>query len=217
MTVEERKIYDLVVRRFIAVLYPPFEYEQTELTVELAGENFAAKGKIVKNAGWREVYDGQDDDEDDEEAAERLDIRAQKLPDLKRGDRIPKLSVTMTEGKTKPPARLMRRRPLPPWKIPLPIWNQRIKPWRRRWGDRRPGETVATRADIIEKLFSSFLLENGGKDIFLTSKAKQLLTLVPEDLRKLELTADWGDAAVENCGWKAETCRLHEGYPFLFQ
>ena len=51
MTVEERKIYDLVVRRFIAVLYPPFEYEQTELTVELAGENFAAKGKIVKNAG----------------------------------------------------------------------------------------------------------------------------------------------------------------------
>ena len=66
---EERKIYDLVVRRFIAVLYPPFEYEQTELTVELAGENFAAKGKIVKNAGWREVYDGQDDDEDDEEAA----------------------------------------------------------------------------------------------------------------------------------------------------
>jgi len=47
--------------------------------------------------------------------------------------------------------------------------------------------TVATRADIIEKLFSSFLLEKRGKDIFLTSKAKQLLTLVPEDLRKPEL------------------------------
>ena len=51
--------------------------------------------------------------------------------------------------------------------------------------------TVATRADIIEKLFSSFLLEKRGKDICLTSKAKQLLTLVPEDLRKPELTADW--------------------------
>ena len=104
MTVEERKIYDLVVRRFIAVLYPPFEYEQTELTVELAGENFAAKGRIVKSAGWREVYEGQDDDEDDGEDSERQEIRAQKLPDVKRGDRIPKLSVTMTEGKTKPPA-----------------------------------------------------------------------------------------------------------------
>ena len=51
--------------------------------------------------------------------------------------------------------------------------------------------TVATRADIIEKLFSSFLLEKRGKDIYLTSKAKQLLELVPEDLKKPELTADW--------------------------
>ena len=51
--------------------------------------------------------------------------------------------------------------------------------------------TVATRADIIEKLFASFLLEKRGKDIYLTSKAKQLLTLVPEDLKKPELTADW--------------------------
>ena len=51
--------------------------------------------------------------------------------------------------------------------------------------------TVATRADIIEKLFSGFLLEKRGKDIFLTSKAVQLLSLVPEDLKKPELTADW--------------------------
>ena len=51
--------------------------------------------------------------------------------------------------------------------------------------------TVATRADIIEKLFSSFLLEKRGKDICLTSKARQLLELVPEDLKKPELTADW--------------------------
>ena len=51
--------------------------------------------------------------------------------------------------------------------------------------------TVATRADIIEKLFSSFLLEKRGKDICLTGKAKQLLELVPEDLKKPEMTADW--------------------------
>ena len=51
--------------------------------------------------------------------------------------------------------------------------------------------TGANRADIIEKLFSSFLLETRGKEIFLTSKASQLLTLVPEDLKKPELTADW--------------------------
>ena len=51
--------------------------------------------------------------------------------------------------------------------------------------------TVATRADIIEKLFHTFLMEKKGNEIYLTSKAKQLLKLVPEDLKKPELTADW--------------------------
>ena len=51
--------------------------------------------------------------------------------------------------------------------------------------------TVATRADIIEKLFHSYLIEKKGKDIHITAKAKQLLELVPADLKKPELTADW--------------------------
>lgn len=51
--------------------------------------------------------------------------------------------------------------------------------------------TVATRADIIEKLFNSFLIEKKGKDIFLTSKGKRLLDLVPEELRSPALTAEW--------------------------
>ena len=51
--------------------------------------------------------------------------------------------------------------------------------------------TVATRADIIEKLFHSFLIEKKGQEILVTSKGKQLLSLVPEDLKKPELTADW--------------------------
>ena len=49
MTNEERKVYDLVVRRFLAVLLPAFEYDQTVFTGELAGESFTAKGKIVKS------------------------------------------------------------------------------------------------------------------------------------------------------------------------
>ena len=51
--------------------------------------------------------------------------------------------------------------------------------------------TVATRADIIDKLFNSFLIEKRGKDIFITSKGKQLLDLVPEDLKSPALTAEW--------------------------
>ena len=53
MTNEERKIYDLVIRRFISVLYPAFEYEQTTLQAEAAGESFTASGKQVKAAGWK--------------------------------------------------------------------------------------------------------------------------------------------------------------------
>ncbi len=52
-------------------------------------------------------------------------------------------------------------------------------------------ERFATRADIIDKLFNSYLLEKKGNEIHITSKGKQLLELVPEDLKKAELTADW--------------------------
>ena len=55
---DERKIYDLVVRRFISVLYPAFEYEQTTLKASAANEMFTAKGKIIKAAGWKAVYSG---------------------------------------------------------------------------------------------------------------------------------------------------------------
>ena len=51
--------------------------------------------------------------------------------------------------------------------------------------------TVATRADIIDKLFGSYLIEKKENEIFITSKAKQLLALVPEELKKPDLTAEW--------------------------
>lgn len=185
MTVEERKIYDLVVRRFLAVLYPPFEYEQTELTLTVGKESFAAKGKVVKNAGWKEVYENQ------EEEAEEQELKEQKLPQLKKGDKLTGLVLTMTEGKTKPPAPFNEATLLSAMENPVAFMESRDKNLARTLGETGGLGTVATRADIIEKLFSSFLLEKRGKDIYLTSKAKQLLNLVPEDLKKPELTADW--------------------------
>ena len=79
MTNEERKIYDMVVRRFLSVLYPPAVYEQVSMEGTAAGETFAASGRIVKSAGWREVYEGGCQDEEEEEA-DRL--KDQKLPAL---------------------------------------------------------------------------------------------------------------------------------------
>ena len=187
MTVDERRIYDLVVRRFLAVLYPPFEYEQTSLWVRIGNERFTANGKIVKSQGWKAAYG--DSFEDDEE--ENEEVRGQQLPELKKGDHIARLSVTMTEGKTKPPAPFNEATLLSAMENPVAYMETKDKDMAKTLGETGGLGTVATRADIIEKLFSSFLLEKRGKDIFLTSKAKQLLELVPEELKKPELTADW--------------------------
>ena len=195
MTIDERRIYDLVVRRFLAVLYPPFEYEQVSLTVDIGGEIFAAGGKTVKSSGWKEVYEADGNDWEDEETGRDLEagkaVREQKLPAIAKGDHFTGLHFTVTEGKTKPPAPFTEATLLSAMENPVAYMESGDKAMAKTLGETGGLGTVATRADIIEKLFKSFLLEKRGEDIFLTSKAKQLLELVPEDLRKPELTADW--------------------------
>ena len=95
----ERKIYDLVVARFLAVLMPAFEYEQTDIRMALGDEVFAAKGKVVKSAGWKAVYE-EPSDGDEEDA----DIREQLLPEFTKGQQLKITALKVTEGKTKPPA-----------------------------------------------------------------------------------------------------------------
>ena len=183
MTNEERRIYDLVVRRFLAVLYPPFEYEQTSLKAEAGGEIFTAKGKIVKNPGWKAAYEEADGDEEEEEF--------QNLYEVKEGEKLKIDSCQLTEGKTKPPAHFTEATLLSAMENPVRFLSTKDQEAAKTLGETGGLGTVATRADIIEKLFHTFLMEKRGNDIYITSKAKQLLSLVPEDLKKPELTADW--------------------------
>lgn len=183
MTNEERKIYDLVVRRFLSVLYPPFEYEQTTMKASAGGEIFTAKGKIVKQAGWKEVYEGTWTEEEEEDF--------QKLSDIQEGEKLKIERVELTAGKTKPPAPFTEATLLSAMENPVKYLENADEKAAKTLGETGGLGTVATRADIIEKLFHTFLMEKRGNDIYLTSKAKQLLELVPEDLKKPELTADW--------------------------
>ncbi len=166
MSSDERKIYDLVVRRFAAVLYPPCEYEQTTLKGVCGGETFLAKGKIMKQPGWQAAYE----DFQEEEAEE--DVREQLLPEMREGVSGIASLVKVNEGQTKPPA----------------YYNEATLLTAMEKGGLG---TVATRADIIDKLFYTFLMEKKEKDIHVTAKGRQLLELVPEDLKKPALTADW--------------------------
>lgn len=183
MTNEERKIYDLVVRRFFSVLYPPFEYEQTTMKATAAGETFTVKGKIVKQAGWKAVYEDGFADQEEE--------GFQKLSDLKEGEKLKIERTELTLGKTKPPAPFSEATLLSAMENPVKYLEHADAKAAKTLGETGGLGTVATRADIIEKLFHTFLMEKRGNDLYLTSKAKQLLELVPEDLKKPELTADW--------------------------
>ena len=194
MTNEERKIYDLVVRRFLSVLMPPFEYEQTTIKAQAAGEIFLAKGKIVKSPGWKEAYESgwtDDDDEEEYSGSQEPALKDQTLPTVKKGDTFPASKAELTTGKTKPPAHFNEATLLSAMENPVKFIESHDAKAAKTLGETGGLGTVATRADIIDKLFNTFLMEKRGKDIYITSKAKQLLELVPEDLKKPELTADW--------------------------
>jgi DNA topoisomerase III len=183
---KERKIYDLVVKRFLAVLYPPFEYEQTTIKAKIGEEYFIAKGKVVISQGWKEVYENNFDDEDSKD-----ELQEQLLPTINKGDVIKINSLAQTKGETKPPAYFNEGTLLSAMENPAKYMDSSDKALIKTLGETGGLGTVATRADIIEKLFNTFLIEKKGKDIFITSKGKQLLELVPEELKSPELTAQW--------------------------
>ena len=191
MTNEERKIYDMVVRRFLSVLYPASQYEQVTMEAKAAGETFAASGKVIKSMGWKEVYEGGADDDLEDEADDEKKLKDQRLPEMKTGTRLKILKTSLNTGKTKPPARFTEATLLAAMENPVKFMETRDKEAVKTLGETGGLGTVATRADIIEKLFHSFMMEKKGNEIHITSKAKQLLELVPEDLKKPELTADW--------------------------
>ena len=158
---KERKIFDLVVKRFLSVLCPPFEYTETKVKGNIEGEIFIAKGNKINSLGWKENYK----DLGDEESYE-------SMPNINKNAILKIDDVKVKIGKTNPPAYLNEGTLLTSM-------------------EKNNLGTVATRADIIEKLFNSFLIEQKGKDILITSKGKQLLELVPAELKTLELTSSW--------------------------
>ncbi|MCW2279134.1 DNA topoisomerase III [Heliophilum fasciatum] len=200
---DERKIYDLIVKRFLAVLSPPFEFEQTTVTASINGELFTAKGKIVKRKGWRYVYDGHGDGHgtmadpvpcDNDQAGAEAEPD-QTLPNLQKGSKINIAAVKTQAHKTKPPARYTEATLLSAMEHPGKfIEDQKL---REAMGGQIGLGTPATRADIIEKLFSSFYMERKGKEIVPTSKGMQLINLVPAELKSPELTAKWEQQLTE--------------------
>ena len=179
----EKKIYNLVIKRFLAVLSPAYEYEQTTIKAKIDKEEFIAKGKRIINLGWKEIYTKEDLDEESEED--------QTLPKINKGDKLKVDRIRETSGKTNPPAPFNEGTLLQAMENPVKYMSGDDKDLKKIIGETGGIGTVATRADIIEKLFNSFLMEKRGKDIYITSKGRQLLDIVPEELKSPTLTAEW--------------------------
>lgn len=178
---EEKNIYNLVVKRFLSVMLPPYEYEQTTIKVNINGEIFLAKGNTTLEKGWKALYQREDLDDEEE---------TQELPTLNVNDKVNIRKIELIKKETTPPGRFNEGTLLSAMENPHKYINVG-KDAAKTLGETGGLGTVATRADIIEKLFNSFVIEKRGKDIYPTSKGIQLIELVPEELKSPLLTAKW--------------------------
>lgn len=182
---DERKLYDLIVRRFIAVLYPPAKYDRITLVTTVGGEKFYSRGRVVKEAGWKAVYGkGQDEETEDKDDA----LPEQRLQAQKKGDLKQVKDCKVLKSQTKPPARYTEATLLSAMESP----GKFIEDEELREALKHSGlGTPATRAEIIEKIINTDYVERRGKELVPTSKGIQLIDLVSSDLRSPELTAKW--------------------------
>ncbi len=209
LSADERKLYDLIVKRFVALFYPPCRYDDTAVTLDIGGETFHAKGRVLRDPGWRAVY-GQDAEfggADDEDGDGRQDedgfggpAGLQALPPLSVGAELDVPRLQLHKQATKPPGRYTEASLLTAM-------------------EKHNLGTPATRADIIEKLLSSDTIERRMNTLQPTGKGAQLIELVSPELRTPELTAVWeqeleriakgkGDAKAFMRGIREQTVKL---------
>lgn len=176
----EFKIYDLVLKRFLAVLLPPYIYKKTTIKAKVNQETFTTSGKIEIQSGWQQIYN-----HDNTEQFEQV------LPLMKENDQYVVSEIKKTCDQTTPPAYFNEATLLSAMENPVHYTNNKSKQLNSTLINTGGLGTVATRADIIDKLFNTFLIEKRNNEIHVTNKGKQLLQLVPQDLKEPELTAKW--------------------------
>jgi DNA topoisomerase-3 len=185
---DERRIFDLIARRFLAVFHPPARYARTTIVTEVEQERFRTRGKVTLAAGWRGVYgveavdpQQQKQDEDAEGAGE--------LPDLKQGQEVKCVAAESEAKETKPPPRYTEATLLSAMETAGKFVDE--EELREAMKERGLG-TPATRAEIIETLIRREYVERVSKDLQPTPKGLQVVTMLEaHPITSPELTGDW--------------------------
>ncbi len=181
-TEDDRKLYDLVVRRFLAVFFPAAEFQVTTRYTDIAGHRFISNGRIMKKPGWKAIHG--------KEAASPNNTDERTLIPVKDNENVLAEQVKVDALVTKPPARYTEATLLSVMEGAGKLVDDDL---REAMQDKGLG-TPATRASIIEKLLEEYL-ERKGKELIPTPKAFQLMTLLNglgiQELTSPELTGEW--------------------------
>ena len=176
----EQKLYDLVVKRFMAVFFPPAEFMVTTRITKVSGHHFKTEGRVLTNAGWLAIY-GRDQQKDE-------DLLIAVAPD----EKVKTDSVEPKGLQTRPPARYSEATLLSAMEGAGKLLDD--EELKSAMSGKGLG-TPATRAAIIEGLLTEKYLVREGREIIPTAKAFQLLTLLRglgvEELTSPELTGNW--------------------------
>ncbi len=179
----ERKIYDLTVRVYLAQFYPLHAYLKTTVGVAVAGETFAASGKVVTRNGWRDVFQDNDDDSDKDQD----DSGDQALPSMAQGDDVACKQATRKDVKTKAPSRFTEGTLI---RAMENIHKYVTEPEHKKM--LRDGDgigTSATRASIISELKRRAFLETKGKQIISTTLGRSMIDVLPGVVKNPVLSA----------------------------
>ncbi len=179
---DEIALFDLVVRRFIAIFLPNQEVENVRAVTVARGEHFRSQGKVVQQPGWSCVYDSL--------MARRRSKRYPELPPLQAGDAKKVTSAKILEKKTQPPAPYTEASLLSAMEHAgknLEIEDESLK---QEMKDSSLG-TPATRAAIIERLIQVKYIVRRGKTLTPTEKGIKLIQVLPDRLTSAEMTGHW--------------------------
>ena len=184
LTYDEKKVYDLVARRFIAVFYPDCKFATTTVTGKVEKLKFKTSGKQILEEGWRAVFGGKSDSSEQSDESDKTVV----LPDFQKGEKGPH-EPTLAEKWTTPPkpyteATLLRAMET----AGRTVENDELRDALKENGIGRP----STRAAIIETLFKRGYIRKERKSLAATPTGIDLIGIIHEELLKsAELTGQW--------------------------
>ena len=190
---DEKRVYDLVARRFLAAFFPDAELERTTVVTEAEGERFITRGTVVLKAGWREVEPpgrgGKSPEEGAKKSGEEEDDEAAELPPLKPKDPAEVVSAEAQAKQTKAPPRYSESSLLGA----METAGKKVEDEELRLAMKEAGlGTPATRASIIETLLKREYVTREKKSLVATAKGAALIKMLPSPLLKsAELTGRW--------------------------